>query len=83
VARISRDARRLDRDTRAFAATDAPLRDAEALIELTYQAHIAPWLIIEPDLQYVIHPGGHAAEPAGPRAIPDALVAGLRTVVRF
>jgi porin len=82
-AGISRDARRLDRDTRAFTGTDVPLRDFEAVLELTYQAHIAAWLIVQPDLQFVVHPGGHAAVPGGTAAIPDAVVAGLRTVIRF
>jgi porin len=83
VARISSDARRLDRDARTFTGTDLPLRDAEALVELTYQAHFAPWLIVQPDLQYIAHPGGHKALPGSATPIPDAVVAGLRTTIRF
>ncbi|WP_421837401.1 carbohydrate porin [Novosphingobium sp.] len=32
-------------------------RRAETVLELTAQRQLAPWLNIQPDLQYVIHPG--------------------------
>jgi porin len=31
---------------------------AEIVIELTYQAEITPWLVIQPDLQCLLNPGG-------------------------
>lgn len=43
----------------------------ETVLELTAQRPVAPWLNIQPDLQYVIHPGW----APGAR---DTLVAGLR-----
>lgn len=43
----------------------------ETALELTYRVDLAPWLSIQPDLQYVINPG---ADPAR----RDALVVGLR-----
>ena len=46
-------------------------RRAETVIELTAQRPLARWLAIQPDLQYVIHPGW----APGAR---DTLVAGLR-----
>ena len=51
----------------------APIRAnrAETVIELTAQRPIAPWLLIQPDLQYVFHPGWNP----GAR---NALVVGLR-----
>jgi porin len=61
-----------------------PARDAEAVIELTYQFAVASWLIVQPDLQYVIRPGGGLLDPNMPtRRIANATVAGLRTTVRF
>jgi carbohydrate-selective porin OprB len=37
-----------------------------------------------PNLQYVIHPGGGYVLDAGtPRAVHDAFVLGLRTVLKF
>ncbi|HEX7695676.1 MAG TPA: carbohydrate porin [Sphingomonas sp.] len=43
---------------------------AETAIELTATRKLSRWLMLQPDLQYVRHPGW--------RAIPDALVLGLR-----
>ena len=40
--------------TRSF-----PVRDYEAVLEITYQAQITPWMTLQPDLQHVFHPGGH------------------------
>ena len=43
----------------------------EVQFELTYSDTLLPGLKIQPDLQWIVHPGGE-------RAIRDALVAGLR-----
>lgn len=43
----------------------------ETTVELTYLASFGSWLTVQPDVQYVIHPGGT-------RARPNALVPGLR-----
>lgn len=48
----------------------------ETNIELTYRAALAPWLTLQPDVQYVINPG---ARPA----LNDALVIGLRAELGF
>jgi porin len=61
-------------------------RDYEAVVEATYQAQIGPHWQLQPDLQWIAHPGGHVPSPSPGRAqqaIPDALVVGLRNVVRF
>jgi porin len=79
-------ARRLERDEILFTGTGGTIRDYEAVLELTYQARIAPWWTLQPDLQLVFHPGAHIAvpPPAPPtRAIPNALVLGLRTGITF
>ena len=31
---------------------------AEMVVELTYQARITPWFSVQPDIQYIINPGG-------------------------
>jgi len=46
-------------------------RHAETVIELTAQRPVASWLLVQPDLQYVVHPGWN-------RGARNALVAGLR-----
>ena len=50
--------------------------DYEIVIEATYQAQITPWLVLQPDLQYIIHPGGT-------RDFGNALILGGRVVVTF
>lgn len=47
----------------------------EINIELTYYADLTDWLSIQPDLQYVIAPGGDDA-------VEDAFVAGIRLKVK-
>jgi porin len=49
---------------------------AEMVIEFTYQAAITPWLTIQPDLQYIINPGGTSD-------LGDALVIGGRASIVF
>ncbi len=53
-----------------------PLPDYENVFEITYQANIAPWLSVQPDLQYIVHPGG------SPR-YGNALIIGVRTGITF
>ena len=82
-AGISRDASALDRDM-AAAAPGFPIRDYEMLFELSYQAQIAPWWIVQPDLQYIVHPGGNVRNPSDPAAvIGNAFIAGLRSTIKF
>lgn len=48
----------------------------EAVIEFTHSIRLAPAIALQPDIQYVIHPGGS-------RQYGNALVAGFRAVVDF
>ncbi|MBC7799027.1 MAG: carbohydrate porin [Gemmatimonadaceae bacterium] len=85
-ARVSRAARGLDRDAARFSGMSGqPIRSSEVLVELTYQAQVVPGFTLQPDLQYVIRPGGRAPNPRDPNgaAIKDALVLGLRATVRY
>lgn len=50
--------------------------DYEAVVELTYRVQVTPWLAVQPDAQWIIHPGGS-------HDIDDALVIGLRTELTF
>ncbi|MGL4512658.1 MAG: carbohydrate porin [Lacipirellulaceae bacterium] len=51
--------------------SDAP---SETAIELFYTAEVRPWMLLQPDLQYVANPSGTGR---------DAVVAGLRYQVAF
>ena len=81
---ISDDVSQFDRDNNTFNDAEAPVRNEEIAIEFTYQAQIAPWWVVQPDIQYIIHPGGNSPDPDnGNHAIDDALVLGVRTTISF
>ncbi len=85
-ANISSRARALDRDTVLLSGIDSPIRDYEAVVEVTYQAQITPNWMLQPVFQYIVHPGGHIPNPldtSGSSAIPNAAVFGLRTMVKY
>jgi porin len=48
----------------------------ESVVELTYSIRLTPCISLQPDLQYVLHPGGS-------RQYGNALVAGFRAIVDF
>src|SRR5271155_41345 len=79
-------ARRLDRDQVLFTGIERPIRDYESVLEITYEARIAPWWLLQPDLQLVFHPGGYISAPAPApvgQPIPNALVIGIRSGITF
>lgn len=84
-ADISPAARAYDRDLNAATGLSLPVRNFEAVLELTYIAQILPGLNLQPDLQYIVHPGGNVVDPYGSGATPirNALVLGVTTQVRF
>jgi porin len=85
-AKISDRARGLDRDTQVFIAPGYPLRDYEAVLEVSYQYQIVDGWTIQPDFQYIFHPGGKVPDPNFPvllRPVKDAAVFGLRSQVQF
>ncbi len=78
IGHVSGRAAELDR------ASGLPAQGVETLVELTYLAQVARWLALQPDLQYIVHPGGGLLDPADPRhLIRNELVAGVRAVVTF
>jgi porin len=85
-ARISPVAQDFDRDVALFSGVPSPIRDYETVLELTYQAQIVPGWTIQPDFQYIWHPGGNVPDPADPegiRPIRNAAVFGVRTTIRY
>jgi porin len=74
---VQRDANRITTDGGTpNNLSPGALPDYEMAIEATYQINLAPWWSLQPDFQYIIHPGGS-------RAIDDAIVIGLRTKISF
>ena len=41
----------------AQVAALTPATSAETVLELTYKFQATPWLALQPDLQYIMHPG--------------------------
>ena len=79
-------ARRLDQDQVLFTGIERPIRDYESVLEITYEARIAPWWLLQPDLQLVFHPGGFIPAPLpAPQGqpIPNALIIGIRSGITF
>lgn len=50
--------------------------DYEAVFEASYRAQLTAWWTLQPDIQWVMHPGGS-------KALPDAVVFSLLTTLRF
>jgi porin len=48
----------------------------EMVLEWTYQMALAPWLTLQPDVQYII-------QPSGMSDIPNALVIGMQLAINF
>jgi porin len=61
---------------RRQSALGAPAHAAETALELSYFAQPAPWLTLQPDLQYVVHPNTE-------RVLANAWVVQLRFEIAF
>jgi len=61
-----------DRDDPAY----LPIQESEYNAELNYGVHLADWLTVRPNLQFVRHPGGV-------KAVDDAWVGGLKVQATF
>jgi porin len=85
-AHVSKRAQALDTDYRQFVIADWPLRTFEGLVTAAYQYQIRDGWTAQPNLQFIIHPGGGATLPSCPlpgRQLKNAAVFGLRTTVKF
>ena len=65
-----------DQCASAVAAQGCPGASFEAVAELSYSIRVAPAIAIQPDFQYILHPGGT-------QQYGNALVIGVRAVVDF
>ena len=48
----------------------------EMVVEFTYQSQITPWLVVQPDIQYLINPSGSSQ-------LSNAFVIGARAAIIF
>ena len=83
-ARISDTASKSDADTARFIGGAYPIRRSETVLEVTYQAQVAPWWQIQPTAQYLFNLNGGVPNPQNPaKRLGDAAAFGLRTTVTF
>jgi porin len=85
-AHISKRAQQLDSDYRKFVSATWPQRSFEALLTAVYQYQVREGWTLQPNFQYIIHPGGGGTNPSGAlpgRALKNATVFGLRTTLKF
>lgn len=81
-SRISPEARAFDRDSLRFGTSPGHLRSSETVIEATYQAEIVSGFTLQPDVQYVMRPGGGLSDGSG-RRLRNATVLGLRATINY
>lgn len=55
---------------------NGPVPDYEMALEATYRIALVHWWSLQPDFQYIFHPGGSTA-------LEDAIVIGMRTTISF
>jgi porin len=82
-AHISDDAAAADRDI-AMLGTPYPIRSGETALELSYQMQVTPWWTIQPDIQYIIRPGGGDPHPDdATKRVGNAFLIGVRSAIQF
>jgi porin len=85
-ARVSSRARALDADFQTVQGPAWPVRSFESLVTAVYQYEVRSGWTLQPNFQYLVHPGAGATNPIGPnpgKALKDAAVFGVRTVLKF
>jgi porin len=84
-ARIGNASRDADRDQLDYGAL-IPVRNYETVLEINYDFAVIPKrLAVRPVVQYLINPGGHAADErrSATSALPNAFVLGARLVATY
>jgi porin len=71
----SSDLRSAQRAEAAMGAAVA-IQHHEMTLEWTYGCHLMPGLLLQPDIQYIIDPGGD-------RSVANALAIGMNIVIHF
>jgi porin len=86
-ARVSPWAQGLDADFRLVNGHAWPVRSYESLFTAVYQYEVRAGWTLQPNFQYIVHPGGGATNPLGPNqpglGLKNASVLALRTVLKF
>jgi porin len=76
-ARFSDSLRAFDQDQVNYGTLTTPPRDYEANFEFTYVAQVVPGWTVQPVFTYIARPSGTGIR------YPDAIVAGVRSIIKF
>lgn len=83
-AHVSPQVALADLNNHVTQASSNPIRNSEKFVELTYQYQLKPWIQLQPDIQYVMNPGGGLINPStGNSMIQNEWVVGLRANISF
>lgn len=77
IGRASYGQRRFDRDSGVHPQGN------ENHLEVTYQAQVMPWWVMQPDFQYVWNPSGGVADWTGTKRIGNEAIFGLHSSITF
>jgi porin len=80
---IGADARHFSKDLILYTGTGALYSPGETVIEATYRAQLAPWLFMQPDVQFVVNPGAGIPTPQNATPLKNDLIFGARVTVNF
>ena len=82
-ARLGGSERQHGQEVLFYTGSGMPYSPGETVVEATYRAQLAPWLQLQPDVQFVINPG--AGIPTALSAVPlkNDLIFGARITISF
>ena len=80
---ISPAKRRFSNDVVDFTGQGTPYVGNETVLEVTSQIALAPWWMLQPDLQLILNPGAGIPSAASAKSLKQAVIGGLRTVITF
>ncbi len=82
-AKISSAAIAFDQDNIVFNGPPYAVRSEEIVFELNYALQIAPWWVVQPDLQYIVRPNGGQNPDDPTLTLGHAFFGGIRTIFTF
>jgi porin len=83
---VSSHAQQLDHAFQQLFGPTWPIRSFEGLATAVYQYELQDGWTLQPNFQYIFHPGGGATDPLSSnpgKILKNAAVVGLRTVLKF
>jgi porin len=80
---IGAAARQYSRELVYFTGSGTPYAGNETVLEATYQYQVAPWLVLQPDAQYVVNPGADIPSSLSTRPLKNDFIAGMRATITF